>query len=44
LLRIALIGTMKGPGVPEMLALFGFHESKRRLLQAATRFDAVQSA
>ncbi len=44
LLRIALIGTMKGPGVPEMLALFGFHESKRRLLQAATRFDAVQGA
>jgi glutamyl-tRNA synthetase len=44
LLRIALIGTMKGPGVPEMLALFGFQESKRRLLQAAAQFDTVQSA
>lgn len=44
LLRIALFGSMKGPGVAEMMALFGLDTLKRRLTDAAVRFDAVIQA
>ena len=43
ILRIALIGTMKGPGVAEMLSLFGPAELRRRLERAFGLFDALVS-
>ena len=43
ILRIALIGTMKGPGVAEMLSLFGPAELRRRLNRAFDLFDALVS-
>ncbi|MFZ4427700.1 MAG: glutamate--tRNA ligase [Saprospiraceae bacterium] len=39
-LRIALIGTTRGPGVADMIALLGPVEVRRRILRAAGLFDA----
>jgi glutamyl/glutaminyl-tRNA synthetase len=39
LLRIALIGTTKGPGVADMIALLGPVEVRRRITRATGLFD-----
>ena len=41
LLRIALFGSMKGPGVSEMISLLGMEAVAQRLQHAARRFDAL---
>ena len=41
LLRIALAGTMKGPGVFETMEVFGKNETLKRLKKAATLFEAA---
>lgn len=44
LLRIALFGSMKGPGVPEMISLLGIDAVAQRLAYAVHRFDALTAA
>ena len=41
ILRIALIGTTKGPGVADMIALLGPAEVRRRFERSAALFDAL---
>ena len=43
-LRIGLAGTMKGPGVFEMMALLGKEEVSSRMKLAFDAFDAIKGA
>lgn len=43
-LRIGLAGTMKGPGVFEMMELLGAEESAKRLRKAFDIFDSIKEA
>ena len=43
-LRIGLAGTMKGPGVFEMMELLGAEESAKRLRNAFDVFDSIKGA
>ncbi len=44
ILRIALIGSTKGPGVADMIALLGAAEVRRRLERSAALFDTLPEA
>lgn len=41
LLRLGLAGTMKGPGVFEMMEILGVEQSRQRLEKAQTDFDTI---